>query len=61
MLELDSFDEVHLRIYKTPPPRSGTGPKPQVKILPTFEEELAWIRSKLDTDDPRNISSSADG
>lgn len=52
MLELDSFDEVHLRIYKTLH-RYKREQVRLVKILPTFEEELAWIRSKLDTDDPK--------
>ncbi|MBG85025.1 MAG: hypothetical protein CMJ40_10845 [Phycisphaerae bacterium] len=52
MLELDSFDAVHLRIYNT----LHRYPREQVrlvKILPSFEEELAWIRSRLDTDDPK--------
>ena len=52
MLELDSFDEVHLRIFKTLH-RYKRSQVRLVKILPTFEEELAWIRSRLNTDDPK--------
>ncbi len=52
MLELDSFEEVHLRILNT----LHRYPRQQVrfvKILPSFEEELAWIRSQLDRDNPK--------
>lgn len=52
MLELDSFEEVHLRILNTLH-RYTREQVRFVKILPTFEEELAWIRSQLNTDDPK--------